>query len=69
LAKQQAVTKVNLYVASLNSAEDADPVDTRGRPLPQVLITEATCVIFRGRRVGMLWKILNPVLETRYGDA
>jgi hypothetical protein len=69
LAKQQAVTQVNLYVASLNSAEDADPVDTRGRPLPPALITETAGVIFRGRRVGMLRKILNPVLETRYGDA
>jgi hypothetical protein len=68
LAKQQAVTQVNLHVASLNSDEDADLVDTRGRPLPQALITETACVIFRGRRVGMLRKILNPVLETRYGD-
>ena len=34
----------------------------------QTLITEVVCVIFRGVKVGMLWKILNPVLETRYGD-
>jgi len=69
LAKQQAVTQVNLYVASLISFEDADPVDVRGRPLPQALITESACVIFRGSRDGMLRKIFNPVLETRYGDA
>jgi hypothetical protein len=25
-------------------------------------------VIFRGSRDGMLWKIFNTVLETRYGD-
>ena len=36
--------------------------------MPQVLITELACVIFRGSRDGMLWKILNSVLETRYGD-
>jgi len=35
----------------------------------RALITEAVRVIFRGRRVGMLRKILNPVLETRCGDA
>ena len=69
MAKQQAVTQVNLYVASLNSVGDADPVDVRGRPLPQALITESACVIFRGSRDGMLRKIFNPVLETRYGDA
>ena len=68
MAKQQAVTQVNLQVASLNSFEDADPVDTRGRPTSQTLITETVCAIFRGSRVGMLWKIFNPVLETRYGD-
>ena len=33
------------------------------------LITESASVIFRGSRDGMLRKILNPVLETRYGDA
>jgi len=33
------------------------------------LITESARIIFRGSRDGMLWKILNPVLETRYGDA
>lgn len=60
---------MNLYVASLNSFEDADPVDIRGRPSPQALITESVCVIFRGSRDGMLRKISNPVLETRYGDA
>ena len=69
MAKQQAVTQVNLYVASLNSVGDADPVDVRERPLPQALITESACVIFRGSRDGMLRKIFNPVLETRYGDA
>jgi hypothetical protein len=68
LAKQQAVTQVNLYVASLNSFGDADPVDTRGRPLPLASITESAGVIFRGSRGGMLRKILNPVLETRCGD-
>jgi hypothetical protein len=68
LAKQQAVTQVNLYVASLNSIEDADPVDIRGRPLSQTWITEAVCVIFRGSRGGMLRKIFNPVLEARCGD-
>jgi hypothetical protein len=69
LAKQQAVTQVNLYVASLNLIGDADPVDTRGRPLFSALVTESASVIFRGSRDGMLRKILNPVLETRYGDA
>ncbi|MFA7061533.1 MAG: hypothetical protein WC156_12055 [Pedobacter sp.] len=59
---------MNLYVASLNSFEDADPVDAWGRPPSQTLITESVCVIFRGSRDGMLWKILNPVLEIRYGD-
>ena len=48
--------------------EDADPVVRRGRPLLQALITESACVIFRGSRDGMLRKISNPVLETRYGD-
>ena len=48
--------------------EDADPVVKWGRPLPRAQITEAARVIFRGRRVGMLWKISSPVLETRYGD-
>jgi hypothetical protein len=43
-------------------------VDVRGRPPSQTLITETVCVIFRGSRDGMLRKILNPVLETRYGD-
>jgi hypothetical protein len=32
LAKQQAVTQVNLEVASLNKSEDADLVDRWGRP-------------------------------------
>ena len=49
--------------------EDADPVVRRGRPPSQTLITETVCVIFRGSRDGMLWKIFGPVLETRYGDA
>ncbi|MCW8942610.1 MAG: hypothetical protein OQK93_05495 [Gammaproteobacteria bacterium] len=34
----------------------------------QVLITEPACVIFRGSKDGMLWKMFNPVLETRCGD-
>ena len=49
--------------------EDADPVVKWGRPPSQTLITETVCAIFRGSRDGMLRKILNPVLETRYGDA
>jgi hypothetical protein len=36
--------------------------------MSSALITEAADVIFRGSRDGMLWKILNPVLETHYGD-
>jgi hypothetical protein len=36
--------------------------------LTQTLITKPICVIFRGSRDGMLWKILNTELETRYGD-
>jgi hypothetical protein len=36
--------------------------------MSQALTTESVRVIFRGSRDGMLWKILNPVLETRYGD-
>ena len=44
MAKQQAVTQVNLYVASLNSFEDADPVDIRGRPMSQALIIDKTTV-------------------------
>ena len=68
MAKPQAVTQVNPEVASLTLYEDADSVDTRGRPMSQTLITEAVCVIFRGSRGGMLRKIFNPVLETRYGD-
>ena len=32
------------------------------------LTTEMASLIFRGTRDGMLWKLLNPVLETRYGD-
>jgi len=52
----------------VNLFGDADPLDTRGRPLSQTLTTESVCVIFRGSRDGMLRKILNPVLETRYGD-
>jgi hypothetical protein len=69
LAKQQAVTKVNLQVASL--VELKMPTQwTYGEGRRHGLkITEAVCVIFRGSRVGMLWKIFNPVLETRYGDA
>jgi len=35
LAKQQAVTKVNLQVASSVYFEDADPVDVWGRPPSQ----------------------------------
>ncbi len=41
--------------------------DGEGRSTP-ALITEAAGVIFRGSRDGMLWKIFNPVLETRCGD-
>ena len=52
----------------VNLFGDADPLDTRGRPMSQTLITESVCVIFRGSRDGMLWKIFNPVLETRCGD-
>ena len=48
--------------------EDADPVVRRGRPMSQILITESVCVIFLCSGDGMLWKIFNPVLETRYGD-
>ena len=48
--------------------EDADPMVKWGRPPSRTLITETVSVIFRGSRVGMLWKIFNPVLETRYGD-
>lgn len=32
-------------------------------------ITEKFCVIFRGSRVGMSWKINSPVLETRWSGA
>ena len=51
----------------VSSFEDADPVDVWGRPPSQTLTTESVCVVFRGSRDGMLWQILNPVLETRYG--
>ena len=60
IASYQAVMKMNLHVASLNSTEDADPVDTRGRPMSQAGRTEAACVIFRGSRVGMLRMIFKP---------
>jgi len=68
LAKQQAVTKVNLYVASLNFKGDADPVDRWGRPKSRAWKTEAVRGIFRGSRGGMLWKTNSPVLEARYSD-
>jgi hypothetical protein len=69
MAKQQAVTQVNLYVASLNSNEDADPIDIRGRPKRKGLETESAQAVFRGSRGGMLRRISSPVLETRHGDA
>ena len=53
----------------VNLIEDADPVVMWGRPLCRVLITESALAIFRGRRGGMLWKIFNPVLETRCGGS
>jgi len=69
LAKQQAVTQVNPEVASLLDLKMPTLwSDGEGRRT-QTLITESACVIFRGSRDGMLRKILNPVLETRYGDA
>jgi hypothetical protein len=67
LAKQQAVTKVNLQVASLNCKEEADPVDIWGRPKSWTWKTEAVREIFRGSKGGMLRKINRTVLETRYG--
>ena len=44
----------------VKQSEDADPVDTRGRPLSQAGRTEAACVIFRGSKVGMLRMISKP---------
>ncbi|MDI6776842.1 MAG: hypothetical protein QMD03_06315 [Syntrophales bacterium] len=54
---------MNLQVASLNFNEDADPMDTRGRPKTRAWKTEAV-----RERGGMLRKTNSPVLETRYGD-
>jgi hypothetical protein len=68
LAKQQAVTQVNLYVAS--SLEMKMPTqwsDGEGRR-SLGRITETTSGIFRGSRDGMLGKINSPVLETRHSD-
>ena len=36
-----------------------------GKAVVHRLIMEMVCVIFRGSRVGMLWKISSAVLETR----
>lgn len=69
MAKQQAVTQVNLYVASLlNLKVPTQWTYGEGR-CPLTWKTEAVNGIFRGSRGGMLRKILSPVLETRYGDA
>jgi len=59
---------VNLDVASLIESKMPTlwPM-WEGRRI-RALITESAHVIFRGSRDGMLWQILNPVLETRYGD-
>ncbi|MFH1653584.1 MAG: hypothetical protein ABIE74_05970 [Pseudomonadota bacterium] len=59
---------MNLYVASLNSFGDADPVDTWGRPKHIGIDNggKKASVIFRGSRVGMLQKINSSVLETRF---
>jgi hypothetical protein len=56
LAKQQAVTQENLYVALLTK-EDVDPAGVWIRPMLQALITESACEIFRGSRDGMLGMI------------
>jgi hypothetical protein len=69
LAKQQAVTQVNLRVASLNFSGDADPVDMWGRPKSRIWKTEAVRRIFRGSRGGMLRKENSAVLETQCSDA
>ena len=66
-AKQQAVTQVNLHVASLLDLKM--PTwwsDGEGRSA-WAWITEAVRAIFRGSRGGMLRKTGSPVLETQYG--
>jgi hypothetical protein len=69
MAKQQAVTKVNLHVASLNFLQmPTQWTHGEGRS-KRIMITESVRMIFRGSRVGMLRKINSSVLETRYGDA
>ena len=67
MAKLQAATKVNLYVASLLIV-NADPVVIRGRPMFSVLKTETHRGIYRGSMGGMQWKIISPVLEIQFGD-
>ena len=69
MAKRQAVTQVNLDVASLNSLKiPTQWTDGQGR-CTRALITEAVRLIFRGSRDGMLRKMSSPVLETRCGEA
>lgn len=59
---------MNLYVASKNYLKMPTRWTHGEGRCAQVLITELTCVIFRGSKDGMLWKIFSPVLETRFGD-
>jgi len=51
----------------VNNLGEADPVDTRGRPLSGAGITEVASTDSRGSRVGMFLKIDCPVLEIRPG--
>ena len=68
MAKQQAVTQVNLHVASLNSLKIPTQWTHGEGRRTRALITEAVRLIFRGTRDGMLRKMSSPVLETRCGD-